>query len=120
MKRLTKAEEQIMLVLWKMGRAFVKEVIAELPAPKPAYNTVSTVVRVLEQKRFVGHTAYGRTYQYYPLISQEEYSKAELDKMVKDHFGGSAKRMLSFFVDQESLSLDELDEVLRTLKSKEE
>lgn len=120
MKRLTKAEEQIMLVLWKRGKAFVKDVIGDLDEPKPAYNTVSTVVRVLEQKGFVTHKAYGRSHEYYPVISQEEYSKAELDKMINDHFGGSVKRMLSFFVQEESVSLTELDDIMKHLKREAE
>lgn len=116
MKRLTTAEEQIMLVLWKKGQAFVKEILTELPAPKPAYNTVSTVVRVLEQKGFVGHEAFGRTHRYFPLVEQEEYSGAEMNKLMKDHFSGNAQRMLSFFMEQNDLDLKDLDEVLEQLK----
>lgn len=116
MKRLTTAEEQVMLVLWKKGQAFVKEVLAELPEPKPAYNTVSTVVRILEQKGFVGHEAFGRTHRYQPLITQEEYSTAEMDKLLEDHFSGNAQRMLSFFMEKNDLDMKDLDEVLKELK----
>ena len=118
MKRLTAAEEQVMLVLWKKDNAFVKEILAELPEPKPAYNTVSTVVRILEQKQFVGHKAFGRTHRYHPIISQEEYSKAEMGKMLEDHFEGSAKRMMSFFVENRSMSMKELDEIMKLLEQK--
>lgn len=118
MKRLTAAEEQVMLVLWKKDKAFVKEILAELPEPKPAYNTVSTVVRILEQKEFVGHDAFGRTHRYYPLIKQEEYSNAEMDKMLENHFDGSAKAMLSFFVENRSMSMKELDEIMKLLEQK--
>jgi predicted transcriptional regulator len=118
MKRLTRAEEQVMLVLWKKQHAFVKEILEELQdEPKPAYNTVSTVVRILEQKGFVGHEAFGRSHRYYALISQEAYSKAELNKMLVDHFDGSVKEMLSFFVENNSMSMSDLDDVLKSLES---
>lgn len=113
MKRLTAAEEQVMLILWKKRKAFVKEILADLPDPKPAYNTVSTVVRILETKGFVGYESFGRTHQYFPLINQEEYSGAEMNKLLKDHFNGSAKRMLSFFMEKQSLSLSDLDGILK-------
>lgn len=116
MIRLTKAEEQIMIVLWKKDKAFVKEILAELPEPKPAYNTVSTVVRVLEQKGFVGHESFGRTHRYFPAIDQNDYTTSELDKMMKDHFGGSAKKMISAFVENKSIDLSELDELLKLIK----
>jgi len=113
MKRLTTAEEQVMLILWKRGKAFVKEILSDIPEPKPAYNTVSTVVRVLETKGFVGYESYGRTHQYFPLIAQEDYSGAEMNKLLNDHFNGSVKRMLSFFMEEQSLSLSDLDEILK-------
>ena len=118
MVRLTKAEEQIMLVLWKKEKAFVKEILADLPEPKPAYNTVSTVIRVLEQKGFVGHESFGRTHQYLPAISQEEYSEAELSKMLENHFEGSPQKMLSAFIENQELDLDDLDEIMKLLKQK--
>ncbi len=116
MMRLTKAEEQVMLVLWAKEQAFVRDIIVALPDPKPAYNTVSTVVRILEQKGFVTHEAFGRSHRYAALISQETYSRSEMDKLVSDHFGGSAKRMLNFFIEEQSLSVKDLDEILQTLK----
>jgi len=118
MIRLTKAEEQIMLVLWKKEKAFVKEIVQELPEPKPAYNTVSTVVRILEQKGFIGHESFGRTHQYFPEISQKEYADAELDKMVQSHFEGSPQRMLSAFIENQEISLEDLDEILHIIKKK--
>lgn len=108
-----------MLILWKKGRAFVKEILAELPEPKPAYNTVSTVVRVLESKKFVGHESFGRTHQYFPLISQDEYSGAEMNKLLKDHFNGSVERMLSFFMEKQSLDLSDLDAILKQQEKKD-
>ncbi len=114
MKELTKAEEQIMQVLWKLGKAFVKEVIAELPEPKPAYNTVSTIVRILEKKEFVGYEAFGKTHRYFALVSKKEYSKFFLKGFVKGYFSNSYKQMVSFFTKEESMSLSEMEE-LRSL-----
>ncbi len=114
MKELTKAEEQIMQVLWKLGKAFVKEVVAELPEPKPAYNTVSTIVRILEKKEFVGYEAFGKTHRYYALISKKEYSKFFLKGFVKGYFSNSYKQMVSFFTKEDSMSLAEMEE-LRSL-----
>ncbi|MEM9023436.1 MAG: BlaI/MecI/CopY family transcriptional regulator, partial [Bacteroidota bacterium] len=115
MRTLTKAEEQIMQVLWTLERAFVKEVIAELPDPKPAYNTVSTIIRILEKKEFVGYEAFGKTHRYHPLISREAYSKASVNRLVDNYFGGSFERLVSFFVRENNLDLQEIDELRRLL-----
>jgi len=89
MKELTKAEEQIMLVLWRLEKSFVKNVIDCLPDPKPAYNTVSTIVRILEKKGFVAHNAYGKTHEYYPVVSRDDYKKRFLKSFIKRYFGNS-------------------------------
>lgn len=107
-----------MLILWKREKAFVKEIIQEMEEPRPAYNTVSTVVRILEQKGFVGYEAFGRSHQYHPLISQEEYSEAEIDKLLTHHFEGSVQRMLNFFISKKDMDIKDLDEVLQHLKKK--
>ncbi len=125
MKELTKAEDQIMQVLWKLKKAFVKEVIEKLPNPKPAYNTVSTIIRILEKKAFVGHEAFGKTFRYYPLISKKEYSKFYLKSFVGSYFSSSYKQMVSFFTKEESLTLQEMEEMkklidLQIIKKKEE
>lgn len=118
---MTRAEEQVMLVLWKKGKAFVKEILEDLQEkPRPAYNTVSTVVRILEQKGFVGHEAFGRSHRYHALISQEDYSNAELNKVLTDHFEGSVKQMLSFFVEKNQMSIKDLDEILKVLESEKD
>jgi len=101
MKELTKAEDQIMQVLWKLEKAFVKDIIEELPEPKPAYNTVSTIVRILEKKEFVGHEAFGKTFRYFALISKREYSKFYLKSFVGSYFSSSYKQMVSFFTKEE-------------------
>ncbi|MGD9992240.1 MAG: BlaI/MecI/CopY family transcriptional regulator [Salinivirgaceae bacterium] len=116
MKELTKAEDQIMQVLWKLEKAFVKEIIEELPEPKPAYNTVSTIVRILEKKEFVGHEAFGKTFRYFPLISKREYSKFYLKSFVGSYFSSSYKQMVSFFTKEESLSLQEMEEMKKLIE----
>ena len=112
-KQLTKAEEQIMQVLWSLSEASVKEVIDELPLPKPAYNTVSTIIRILETKEFVGHKAKGRGYVYYPLIEKTAYSNQSLHKLMNGYFGGSFKSMVSFFVKENDMDISELENILK-------
>lgn len=111
MKELTRAEEEIMQVLWDLGQGFVKDVIEELPAPKPAYNTVSTIVRILEKKGFVSHRAYGKTHEYFPLVSKDAYKKKYLKSFLKRYFGDSFPELVSFFAGERDLSLKELEEI---------
>ncbi|MCO6501072.1 MAG: BlaI/MecI/CopY family transcriptional regulator [Vicingus serpentipes] len=118
MIELTKGEEQIMLIIWQKKQCFVKEIVAELPEPKPAYNTVSTIVRILEKKNFVGYNAFGKTHQYYPLISKEEYKGLKTDNLVSNFFGGSAESMLSFFMKEKKIDINQMDEILKELKKK--
>ena len=118
MKELTKAEEEIMQVLWKLNTAFVKEIIAELPGPKPAYNTVSTIVRILEQKGFVGHETHGQSHKYHPLITKDAYTKSFMKGFVQRYFSGSYQQMVSFFTKEDNLSVKELEELVKQLKSK--
>ena len=122
MRELTKTEEQIMQVIWQLGPSFIKEILAEIPDPKPAYTTVSTMVRILEQKGFVGHRAFGATHQYYALITKDEYSHFSMKKMLENYFDGSLQQMVSFFSKREKLDEKEMDDLLRLveqLKSKE-
>lgn len=119
MKELTKAEEEIMQVLWDMDSAFVKDVIPKLPEPAPAYNTVSTIVRILQQKGFVGYEAHGKSHKYHPLITKDAYTKSFMKGFVKRYFSGSYQQMVSFFTQEESLSLNELEQLLKELKDKE-
>ncbi|ERJ60737.1 BlaI/MecI/CopY family transcriptional regulator [Sphingobacterium paucimobilis] len=111
-KELTKAEEQIMQELWDMEGGFVKDVIDKLPEPKPAYNTVSTIIRILQTKGFVSHEAFGKSHRYIPTISKEEYKKVVADKLLNGYFDNSPKRMLSFFLEENKLDVKELDEIL--------
>ena len=115
MKELTRAEEQIMQVLWKLGKGFVKDIIDELSEPKPAYNTVSTIVRILEKKGFVSHNAYGKTHEYFPLTSKDEYKKSYLRSFIKRYFGNSFQEMVSFFASDRDIGLEELEEIHKLL-----
>lgn len=116
MKELTRAEEQIMQVLWSLGKAYVKDIIERLPEPKPAYNTVSTIVRILEKKGFVGHEAFGKTHLYCPLVSKVDYSQAFLKSFVRNYFGDSYQELVSFFARDRNLSVSELEEILNALR----
>lgn len=118
MKELTRAEEEIMQVLWELDHALVKEIIDQLPDPKPAYNTVSTIVRILQQKGFVGHVAEGKSHRYHPLLTKEEYTKSFMKGFVKKYFSGSYRQMVSFFTEEKNLSIKELEQLLRELKNK--
>jgi BlaI family penicillinase repressor len=115
MKKLTKAEEQIMQVLWKLEKGFVKDIIKHLPKPEPAYNTVSTIVRILEKKGFVSHNAYGKTHQYYPAVTKDEYRDVYLKSIVKNYFSDSFKEMVSFFASDENMSIEELEEIRKMI-----
>ncbi|TSA36890.1 MAG: BlaI/MecI/CopY family transcriptional regulator [Porphyromonadaceae bacterium] len=117
MRDLTKAEEQIMQVLWGIQPAFVKDIILELPSPKPAYSTVSTIVRILESKGFIDHEAFGPTHRYSALISKDEYSHFSMKKMLENYFDGSLKQMVSFFSRKENLTIKEMEELLKTLEN---
>ena len=120
-KELTKAEDQIMRILWQLKEAIVKDIIEQIPAPKPAYNTVSTVVRVLENKGFVDHKAYGNSYVYFPLITEEAYKKFTFDKMMSNYFGNSYRSLVSFMITEKDIStteLEELTQLLEKLKAK--
>jgi BlaI family transcriptional regulator, penicillinase repressor len=110
--QLTKAEEQVMQMLWDMGEGLVKDIRDRFDEPRPARNTVSTVVRVLEKKGFVGHRAYGNVHVYHPLITKSEYSKTQLFGLMEGYFNNSFPAMASFFVKEKDLTVKELDELL--------
>jgi BlaI family penicillinase repressor len=115
-KDLTRAEEQIMQVLWQLQKGFVKDVLDVLPEPKPAYNTVSTIIRILETKGFVGHNAYGKSHEYHPIVSKEQYKNFAADKLLTGYFDNSVNRMLSFFVKKEKINLKEADEIMKLIE----
>ncbi len=118
MKKLTNKEEEIMQVLWNLKKAFVKELVKELPNPKPHYNTISTTIRKMEDKGFVGHNAFGKTHQYYPLISKEEYLKMDMQKTITNYFDDSYKNVVSFFAKEEKISIEDLKEIIRLIENK--
>jgi BlaI family transcriptional regulator, penicillinase repressor len=112
MRELTRAEEQVMQVLWKIEKGFVKDILGHFSDPKPAYNTVSTIVRILQEKGFVGHKAYGRTHEYFSLVSRDEYSQFHLKTFVKDYFSNSFESMVSFFAREKNISVREMEEIM--------
>jgi BlaI family penicillinase repressor len=117
-KQLTKAEEQFMQVLWDLEEGSVQDILDQLPKPKPAYNTVSTIIRILESKEFVAHKTKGRGYIYYPLIKKSDYSNQSLQKLVDGYFDGSFKSMVSFFVKKNDVDLNELETILKSINDK--
>jgi predicted transcriptional regulator len=117
MKELTKAEAQVMQILWQIEKGFVKELLLQFPEPKPAYNTVSTIVRILETKGFIGHEAFGKSHQYHPLVTKDAYRKFSMNQMVEGYFGGSAGKLLSFFVKDQNMDTKDLDALLKIIET---
>jgi predicted transcriptional regulator len=115
METLTKAEEKVMHLLWQTNKAFVKDLIDKMDEPKPNYNTVSTIIRILEKKEFVGHESFGKTYQYFPLISKAAYKKFLVKKMVSDYFENSYENVVSFLIKDEHLSDKEIEEIKKLM-----
>jgi predicted transcriptional regulator len=115
-KSLTKAEEEIMQILWQLEKAFIKDVVDALPEPKPHYNTVSTIVKILEDKGFVSHESFGKSNRYFPVLAKDDYSKRSMKQFVKRYFDGSFASMLSFFAKEKDISVKELEEILNELK----
>ena len=120
MDKLTNKEEEIMRVLWKLKKAFVKEVLDELPEPKPHYNTISTVIRNMEDKGFIGHQAFGKTHQYFPLLSKEEYRKNYMQRTIHQYFESSYKNVVSFFAREEKISVEDLKEIISNIEKNKE
>jgi predicted transcriptional regulator len=116
MQALTKAEEEIMQILWKLGKGFVKDILEQFPEPKPAYNTVSTFVRILETKGFVSYKALGKTHEYFPLVSKDEYKKAETEKLLEGYFENSVESLFSFFIEKQKIDVREADEILKMIE----
>ncbi len=115
-KELTRAEEQIMQILWDLEKGFVKDMVGRFPEPKPAYNTVSTIVRILEQKGFIGHTAYGKTHEYFPLVAKSDYTRTFMKNFMRNYFSGSFREMVSFFAREDNLSVAGLNELMQQVK----
>ena len=121
MEELTKTEERVMQIFWQLKRAFVKDIIEQLPDnPKPPYNTISSVVRILEKKGYLGYKAYGKTYEYFPLVSKGEYRAASFKRLLRQYFDNSPTSLLSFVVKEEKLSPEQVQQLLQSLSSPEE
>ena len=118
MEKFTNKEEEVMRVLWKLKKAFVKEVLDELPEPKPHYNTISTVIRNMEEKGFIGHKAFGKTHQYFPLVSKEDYRKNFMQRTIHQYFESSYKNVVSFFAKEEKISVEELKEIISRIEKR--
>ena len=116
-QRLTPKEEELMQVLWRLQKAFVKEIVAELPEPRPHYNTVSTIVRKMVDKGFVGYESFGNTHRYYPLVPKKEYTENFIQKALRNYFDNSYKNMVSFFAKEQKISVDELREIIALIEN---
>lgn len=117
MKEITKAQEEILRTLWEVGEGVVTDVIDKLPEPKPAYNTVSTVIKVLEKKGYVSHKVYGKTHVYYPIVSKEEYARNTIKSTFNELFNNSLNQVVSFFVKEDKVSLNELEELKKFIEA---
>ena len=117
MKELTKAEEQVMQILWQLKRAFVKDIIAKMPEPKPAYNTVSTIIRILERKGFVSYKAYGKTHEYFPIVERANYSNFYINSFLNRYFKGSFEQMVSFFAKENKLNPEDLEAMMKKVEN---
>jgi len=113
MKELTKAEEQVMQILWKIEKGFVKDVLSKMPEPKPAYNTVSTIIRILEKKGFVGYKAYGKTHEYFPIVDKTEYSNFYLKNFIGGYFNGSFQKLVSFFAKENDMDIQQFESLMK-------
>lgn len=120
MKQLTKAEEEIMQILWELKETNVAGIINEIPEPKPAYNTVSTIVRILENKGFVDHRKKGKGYLYFPIVEKETYSDQSITQLMNNYFNGSFKSMVSFFMKKNDMSTSDLERILKEIDKEEE
>ena len=116
-KELTRAEEQVMQAIWSVGHGFANEIVAAIEPPKPAYNTILTVVRILEKKGFVAHETFNKSNRYYPLISQEDYATGMLGHFAKHYFGSSFRNMVSFLVDKKEVTIEDLETLTKSLES---
>jgi BlaI family penicillinase repressor len=119
MKRLTNKEEKIMHILWKIQKGFVRDILMHIPEPKPSYNTISTIIRILEKKGFVDHETFGPTHRYYPLISKDNYTRQYLNDIVQIYFGNSYRQLVSFFAREKKLTPQDLEEIIQMIKNNE-
>ena len=117
MKRLTKREEEVMQVIWALKRALVNDIIPKLPVPDLPYTTISSIVRILEKKGYVDYKAYGKTHEYFPTITKEEYRKSQMKTFVKTYFDSSYKNVVSYFAENDEIGLEDLKEIIKLIES---
>jgi predicted transcriptional regulator len=115
-RELTKAEEEVMQILWRLKKGFVKEILEKFEEPRPAYTTVSTIIRILQEKGFVDYKAYGRTHQYFPVITKDDYKKSQMSSFVKDYFSNSYQNMVSFFAREKNISVREMEDIMELMR----
>ncbi|MBK9451965.1 MAG: BlaI/MecI/CopY family transcriptional regulator [Bacteroidetes bacterium] len=113
MQKLTRAEEELMQKIWDLEKAFLKDIIEAMPDPKPAQSTVATLLKIMETKGFIGHKAYGKSFEYFPIVTRKDYTKAYFGQYLNSYFGGSFKKMLHFYMEEDDLDLQTLDELMR-------
>ena len=118
MKELTKAEEQVMQYLWKLKKAFLKDIVEQFPDPKPAYTTISTVIRVLVKKGYIAYNSFSKVHEYYPLVSKKEYFQKHVKRIVQNFFNGSASNFASYFTEDEEISLTELQRIKEQIEQR--
>jgi BlaI family penicillinase repressor len=118
-KELTRAEEEVMQILWRLKKGFIKEILEKFGEPRPAYSTVSTIIRILQEKGFVNYRVYGRTYQYFPVISKDDYRKSQMSSFVRNYFSNSYQKMVSFFAREDSITVKEMEEIMEMMKKEE-
>lgn len=118
MNKLTRKEEELMMILWEMGKGFVKDMLEKYPEPKPHYNTVSTLVRVLQDKGFIDHRQFGNTHEYYPVVSKDEYRRHFIRYVIQDYFNNSYQDVVTYFVEEENIGKEELEGIIRMMNHK--
>jgi len=118
-KDLTRAEEEVMQILWRLKKAFIKEIVAKFDEPRPAYSTVSTIIRILQDKGFVSYKVYGRTHQYFPVISKDDYRKSQMSSFVRNYFSNSYQKMVSFLAREDSITVKEMEEIMAMMKNED-
>lgn len=120
MNKLTRKEEELMMILWEMGKGFVKDMLEKYPDPKPHYNTVSTLVRVLQDKGFIDHKQYGNTHEYFPTISKEEYRRHFIKYVIQDYFNNSYQDVVTYFVKEKDIKAEELEGIIKMMKKRKQ
>jgi predicted transcriptional regulator len=118
-KELTKAEEEVMQILWRLKRGFIKEILEKFDEPRPAYSTVSTIIRILNEKGFVNYKVYGRTFQYFPVISKDDYRKTQMSSFVRNYFSNSYQKMVSFFAREDSITVKDMEDIMAMMKKED-